>query len=36
MIPPSQISIANDESVLKQNPGWGGSVADANMSGTPV
>ena len=36
MIPPSQISITNDESVLKQNPGWGGSVADANMSGTPV
>ncbi len=36
MIPPSQITITADESVLKQNPGWGASVSDANMSGTPV
>ncbi len=36
MIPPAQISIANDESVLKQNAGWGASVSGANMSGTPV
>ena len=36
MIPPSQILITNDESVLKQNAGWGASVSDANMSGTPV
>lgn len=35
-IPPSQISITNDENILKQNAGWGGSVADANMSGTPA
>ena len=36
MIPPSQILITNDESVLKQNAGWGASVSDANMAGTPV
>ena len=36
MIPPAQISITADESVLKQNAGWGSSVSDANMSGTPV
>ena len=35
-IPPAQISITNDEDVLKQNAGWGADVADANMSGTPV
>ncbi len=35
-IPPAQISIAADETILKQNAGWGASVADANMSGTPV
>ncbi len=35
-IPPAQITIANDEEVLKQNAGWGADVADANMSGTPV
>ncbi|MCR5713197.1 MAG: RagB/SusD family nutrient uptake outer membrane protein [Prevotella sp.] len=35
-IPPAQISITNDEKVLKQNAGWGADVADANMSGTPV
>ena len=35
-IPPAQIKIAADENVLKQNPGWGSNVADANMSGTPV
>lgn len=35
-IPPAQISITNDEEVLKQNAGWGADVADANMSGTPV
>lgn len=35
-IPPSQIRNAADENVLKQNAGWGSSVADANMSGTPV
>ncbi len=35
-IPPAQIRIAADESVLKQNAGWGSDVSDANMSGTPV
>ena len=35
-IPPSQISITDDETVLKQNAGWGSSVTDANMSGTPI
>ncbi len=35
-IPPSEITKVNDESVLKQNAGWGASVSDANMSGTPV
>ena len=36
MIPPSQINIVGDETVLKQNAGWTSDVADANMSGTPV
>ena len=36
MIPPTQITNANDESVLKQNAGWGASVPEANMSGTPI
>ena len=36
MIPPSQISIVNDEAVLKQNPGWGAGAAGSNMTGTPV
>ena len=36
MIPPAQISIIGDESILKQNAGWGSSVKTANMSGTPV
>jgi hypothetical protein len=35
-IPTSQIELAGDEEVLKQNPGWGSSAADAQMSGTPV
>lgn len=35
-IPPAQISITADETILKQNPGWGANVAGANMSGTPV
>lgn len=35
-IPPTQIELAADEAVLKQNAGWGSSVADANMTGTPV
>ncbi len=35
-IPPSEISKVNDETLLKQNAGWGSSVSDANMSGTPV
>ena len=35
-IPPAQITIADDETVLKQNPGWGSNVDDANMSGTPA
>lgn len=33
-IPPAEISKVNDESILKQNAGWG--TSDANMSGTPV
>ena len=36
MIPPAQISIIGDESILKQNAGWGASAAGANMSGCPV
>ena len=36
MIPPAQITITDDENRLKQNPGWGSGVADANISGTPV
>lgn len=35
-IPPSAINLTADETVLKQNAGWGTDVADANMSGTPV
>ncbi|MBR5069760.1 MAG: RagB/SusD family nutrient uptake outer membrane protein [Bacteroidales bacterium] len=35
-IPPTQIANIGDETVLKQNPGWGPSQADANMTGTPV
>ena len=35
-IPPSEIEKVNDESLLKQNAGWGSSVSGANMSGTPV
>ncbi len=35
-IPPAQVRYFNDENILKQNPGWGTDVADANMSGTPV
>lgn len=36
MIPPAQITITDDETVLKQNPGWGSAVAEANISGTPA
>ena len=35
-IPPAQITIQDDESILKQNAGWGSGVSDANMSGTPI
>jgi hypothetical protein len=35
-IPPTQIANIGDEAVLKQNPGWGPTQADANMTGTPV
>ena len=35
-IPTSQIQLAGNEDVLKQNPGWGASVSDSQMSGTPV
>ena len=35
-IPNSQIQLAGDEAVLKQNPGWGSETNDWNMSGTPV
>ena len=34
MIPPTQIQLVGDETVLKQNAGWG--TSDANMPGTPV
>ncbi len=34
-IPPAQISLAADESVLKQNEGWGSSVSAANMTAKP-
>lgn len=33
-IPPAEIRKVNDESILKQNAGWG--TSDANMGGTPV
>lgn len=36
MIPPAQIAVVSDETVLKQNAGWGSDVSDWNMSGTPV
>ncbi len=36
MIPPAQITITDDPEVLKQNKGWGSTVPDANISGTPV
>ena len=35
-IPPTQIELVSDATVLKQNAGWGSDVADANMTGTPV
>ncbi|MBQ8656215.1 MAG: RagB/SusD family nutrient uptake outer membrane protein [Prevotella sp.] len=35
-IPPAQIRITADETILKQNAGWGAGVADANISGTPA
>lgn len=35
-IPTSQIELAGNEEVLKQNPGWGSSASDSQMSGTPV
>lgn len=35
-IPPSQINNVGDESILKQNPGWGSDVPEANITGTPV
>lgn len=35
-IPTAQINNFNDPAILKQNPGWGASVADANMTGTPI
>lgn len=35
-IPPSQINNVGDESILKQNSGWGSSVPEANITGTPV
>ncbi len=35
-IPTSQILIAGDENLLKQNPGWGSDVDDWNMTSTPV
>lgn len=35
-IPPTQISLVNDESVLKQNPGWGSDVSDAAMTSVPT
>ena len=36
MIPPSQINLIGDESILKQNAGWGDGAPGANMSGCPV
>ena len=36
MIPPTQISNYGDETILKQNAGWGATVPEANMSGTPI
>ncbi len=35
-IPTAQITNFNDPNILKQNEGWGATVADANMTGTPV
>lgn len=35
-IPPGQINIVDDPSVLKQNAGWGDDASDWNMTSTPV
>lgn len=35
-LPDAEIKKVHDETILKQNPGWGASSADANISGTPV
>ncbi len=35
-IPTSQIELAGDVAILKQNAGWGNDASDWNMSGTPV
>lgn len=35
-IPPGQINIVDDPTVLKQNPGWGSDVSDWSMTSTPV
>ncbi|MDL2213063.1 RagB/SusD family nutrient uptake outer membrane protein [Bacteroides sp. OttesenSCG-928-N06] len=35
-IPPGQIRFFDNPELLKQNPGWGSNVSDANMTGTPI
>lgn len=35
-IPSSQIAVVNDESLLKQNKGWGSDVSDWNMTNAPA
>lgn len=35
-IPSSQIEVVNDETILKQNSGWGDDVSDWNMTSTPA
>lgn len=35
-IPPSQISIIGDSSLLKQNAGWDSESSDWQMTGTPI
>lgn len=35
-IPSAEIEKVNDKTILKQNPGWGANVPEANIAGSPV
>lgn len=35
-IPSAEIEKVNDKTILKQNPGWGANVPEANITGSPV